>query len=195
MSQTIQEKLEIVSLWQQSQYFPQGLLETENNFNALGNAIRGVPTLTLSDVVAAVQRLGDIATGGKLQYAQKPPERIIVEVERKKTAKELSKEQFEKDTLMGFRQKEIRTEFDRAELNVRQPTPQEQERTQAENLRRNKAFEEVEGVISLHCGRSHGKTYAQRDELRAERDRLVAAGADPEIILATVLRKRNAFKW
>jgi hypothetical protein len=193
--QSTQERLAVVNAWEQSQYFPPTLLQTEHNFSVLGDALRGVPTLTISDVVEIVQRLGDIANGGKLLYAPKAPERIVVEVERKKTAKELSKEQFEKDTLMGFRQREIKTEFDRPELNVRQKTPQEIERQEAENLRRNTAFAEIEGVISIHCGRSHYKTSVQRDELRAERDKLVASGTDPEVVLAVVLAKRNSFKW
>jgi hypothetical protein len=80
---------------------------------------------------------------------------------------------------MGFRQREIKTEFDRAELDVRQQTPQEVERQQAENVHKNKTFSEIEGVISPHYGRSHSKTFAQRDELRAERDRLIASRMDP----------------
>jgi predicted outer membrane protein len=82
MKQSIQERTAIVDAWVASQYFPAGLLATENNFALLRFECDKIPDLSISQIVAVVDKLGDISRGGRLEYA--PPQMTPAEIARKK---------------------------------------------------------------------------------------------------------------
>jgi hypothetical protein len=79
-----------------------------------------------------------------------------------------------------------KTEFDRPELNKPKPSIKELIKREAEDDRRNKTLAEVESIIVGHQGRTHARTQAERNSLRAQRDRLIQTGADPEVIKAAI---------
>ena len=83
-----------------------------------------------------------------------------------------------------------RTELDRPELNKPpQPSVYEMQREKEEKARVNIATAETEKLISGHSGRTHARTQAERGLLRAERDRLIAAKADPDAIRKAIEKK------
>ena len=76
-------------------------------------------------------------------------------------------------------QRDVRTEFDRPELNKPpQPSVYDMQREKEEKAHVNIAMAEIEKLISTHSGRTHARTNTERGLLRAERDHLIAAKAD-----------------
>jgi hypothetical protein len=94
--QSQQQRVAIIDAWIASKYYPQTLLQTEHNTNVLRDAFQRIGDLSISTIVAAVAQLGDIQTGGKLEYVQITPQVIerVVTVEKvpEKSAQELRRE-------------------------------------------------------------------------------------------------------
>ena len=83
-------------------------------------------------------------------------------------------------------QRDVRTEFDRPELNKPKTSFRDQQKQEVETARRNKALVETENAINGHHGKTHSRTNFERDQLRKERDRLLKTNTDPEAIKAAV---------
>jgi hypothetical protein len=184
--QTIQEKAVIVDTWSKSKYFPQNLLETEHNFRVLAREVETIPNLTITDIVNIVNRLGDIANGGKLQYAPKPPEKVIEYRVPEKTDKEKAKE---------IRQAKIeagvvfnRTELDR-KIEKPQPTAEQVTNARYQRILDHPVTREAATIIGRYIGKSHARTSNVRNVLKAELHRLAMQGVEPAQIKATINQK------
>ena len=64
------------------------------------------------------------------------------------------------------------------EPNKPQKSVSDQQREEQELVRRNKAIVDTEKIIDGHHGKTHARTNAERDQLRRDRDRLIAAQVD-----------------
>jgi hypothetical protein len=94
--QSQQQRLVIVDAWIASKYYPPTLLQTEHNTSVLRDTFARIGDLSISAICAAVHQLGDIQTGGKLEYVQITPQVVerIVEVEKvpEKSAQQIRSE-------------------------------------------------------------------------------------------------------
>ncbi len=191
--QTPQEKKVILDVWL-SKRKPADLLDTEHNGVTLYNYFeqRGL-VWSLDNLDAAVKVLGDIATGGKLQFAQKTIVKTVY-VEKPRTAKEIEQERIKEAQSHGFQGvRNITTEFDRYEKEHAQPNETQQAAIALKNLHERGLVEETEQIIRGHRGHTHGQTSRQQEALCAERDRLVRTKASPEKVLESVKAMRDSF--
>jgi hypothetical protein len=194
MSQTIQERQACIVAWEQSKYFPVGLLQTENNFSVLGGALQAFESLTIPVIVDTVNRLGDIANGGKLQYAQRQPEvKAVIEYrEKPKTAEQLRAEQRVRSAAIGITHtKTIKTEFDRCTADQDREDKNHQIHL-AQKAHADEFNAKINYVIEDRTtGRTHGRALATKVLLRGLRDQLVKSGATPEAVLEAVIKKQQ----
>src|ERR1700682_4354548 len=109
MSQTIQERQKIISVWETSKWFPKDLLFTAGNKNALRAELNQLPELSVTLIVEVVKFLRE---KGRLQFAPPLPVQVqIVEVEVQRV--ETSGERRDRLAAQGIQNH--RTEFDRVE--------------------------------------------------------------------------------
>src|ERR1700756_3370595 len=119
--QTTQEKITVAKYWFEN-LASKDFLNSEHNAAelALYLAERGLDT-TFNNLTAAVNALGDINNGGRLQFNPKPQviEKIVY-VTPEKTADDIAREKrekFERAHALGLLPKRNRTELDRGDEN------------------------------------------------------------------------------
>jgi hypothetical protein len=193
MSQTIQERQATITAWEQSKWFPAGLLQTENNFSVLGQALQAFESLTIPAIVETVNRLGDIANGGKLQYAQKPVEtKTVIEYrEKPKTPEQLRHEQRVRSAAIGLTHtKNVRTELDRCEEDLRREDRNHQIHA-AQKAHADEYNAKIDYVIDRTFAQTHSKRESLKTLLRDFRSHLTKAGEKPETILETIIAKQQ----
>jgi hypothetical protein len=168
MSQTISEKQAVLTAWEESQWFPRNplLLLTDNNIKRLQDKVMQ-RDISISDVVEIVSEL---TKRNLLEYAQKPPEKIIVEVERKKTPDEIAREKrekFERSHAAGLVSGN-RNELDDPAWNkpVLPENSDELARIAAADLRENQIANDTLARIDAYTGRTHARTQKTRTILR-----------------------------
>jgi hypothetical protein len=93
-------------------------------------------------------------------------------------------------------QTQIRTELDRYELNKPKLAANSDElaKIALKDLTNDAFLQEANDIIVKHRGPTHGRTAAQQEILRTERDRLIKAKATPEQIRDGVVRKQDSFR-
>jgi hypothetical protein len=196
---SIQDRIAVIDLWQKSKWFPAGLLETEHNFNVLSGALQQFDYLSISDIVAVVQQLGDIANGGKLQYAQKAPETITVTkiVERQKTRGELQEEKDIRKVKAGFHVQH-KTAFDRdderQEADRDKRSPQQKAIDGAKEQGQREAKAETLHIINSYVYENGNRVWRGITEARQKKLQAVITPKDWRASLDAVRAMRNAFK-
>jgi len=73
-NQSIEQRLAILSAFEASKYWPEGLMLTENNLNQVKFAIEG-KVLSISVLVDIFKQL---TAAGRLEYIQKPEVKTVV---------------------------------------------------------------------------------------------------------------------
>lgn len=165
--QTVQERAAVIDAWAASKFFPAGLLMTDSNINQLKYALDKIPVLSISSIVEAVQRLGDLRTGGVLEYFREP-EKVIEYREKEKSPEQIQKEKAAAKLLLGIDSYSFQP--DRAE-QARKSQANVNARQQAANDRANaKSKREVTAEIERYsCQHSSGrKDHAETDRRRAQ---------------------------
>jgi hypothetical protein len=171
--QTTQEKITVAKYWFEK-LAPKDFLNSEHNAAevALYLAERGLDT-TFDNLTAAVNALGDINNGGRLQFNPKPQviEKIVY-VTPEKTADDIAREKrekFERAHSQGLLQstKHNRTEFDRGNEN-KAPilTELEKAKLNAYNENQNQIVAATLHKIQTFTARIHSRTFSGRAELR-----------------------------
>jgi hypothetical protein len=97
---------------------------------------------------------------------------------------------------IGSDQSQISIEFDRCELNKPKLAANSDElaKIALKDLTNDAFLQEANDIIATHRGPTHGRTAAQQEILRTERDRLIKAKATPEQIRDGVVRKQDSFR-
>jgi hypothetical protein len=171
--QTAQEKMTVSKFWFEK-IAPKDFLNTQHNADAIAQYLheRNLDT-TFDNLTAAVTALGDINSGGKLQFNAKPQviEKIIYK-ELEKTAEDVAREKrekYEKSHSQGFLQspRHHRTEFDRGnEDKAPILTELEKAKLNAYNENQNQIIADTLHKISTFQGRTHSRTFSGRAELK-----------------------------
>jgi hypothetical protein len=176
--QSIEERLAVLDAFEKSQYWPVGLLQTENNINQVRFAIEG-KVLSISVLVEVFKRL---TQEGRLEFVQKQPEvKTVIEYRvPERTAAQRKYERQVEANKWGLG-KDIRIDQDRGD-DKPQYSDEDILKEAIKDTHAATMLQEVEDVISRHTGRTHARTQAERSLLRGERDRLLKARVKPEAI-------------
>jgi hypothetical protein len=178
--------------WVGSGKKPAALLVTENNSLVITSTIIEHIKQTgrkpdVEQVDKIVKSLGDIRTGGKLEYAQ---------IEDPKAKK---KEAFEIAHSKGFKggSQNNRTELQRDDQHKKPPlTEQDRVAINSRNARIDGIIADTLSTIGNYTGPSHARTYERREQLRAEFEKFKYQVKDEDGALKlqrTIAEKINSY--
>jgi len=193
--QSLEERVAIVNAFEQSKWWPKGLLATESNLNFIKAAIDGV----YLDFAVLTSIFNRLIAAGSLQFVQNErivEEKVYIEVDPR-TPQEIKNDKLRRDDALtsstGQRSDfKVKTEFDRLEAQrpARPYFTQEQLRQIGIKERADAALQaEADSIVRNTSGQTHAQRQHNREAMNAELKRLRQSGISAAEVVVAIRKK------